>query len=470
MIKKVILIYPPFPMEERYGSGLAKIGTCLPPLGLLSLGAVLEENNYEVSIYDSDLKNSTIKNLINYIKQYKPDFAGIYCNTSNYHRVINYADNIKKIGNIPICLGGPHPIIEPEEILKNTSVDSVVMGEGEMTLLELLDALSGNKDLNPIKGLAYKDAGGNIFVNSKRELIPDLDTLPMPARHLLPIEKYRPSPHHYLKLPMTTMILSRGCPFSCHFCASKNVWGKTNRTLSVDKAIDEIKFLVKKYGIKNINFWDDLWGLKRDWAEAFCRRMIDEKINISWSCERRVDTVDLDILKLMKKAGCYSIFYGIESLTQDCLDAVNKGIKVEQSEKAIRLTKKAGIDVRANFILGLPNETPEKAKKMIKRICQLNPEYVKFNILTPFPGTKLYKEVKMGKWGVFKEDYSKATGYFATFLPYGYKSFEELEAMRRYAFRKFHLRPRYILSKVGKIRSFNDIRKYYYGFRAVVKI
>lgn len=457
-------------MEERYGRGLEKIGTCLPPLGLLSLGAVLEKENYDVRIYDSDLLNSSIGELIEYVKKYEPDFIGIYCNTSNYHRVINYADNIKKISAAPICLGGPHPIIEPDKVLLNPSVDLVVMGEGEITLIELLNALNNRKKLDSIKGLAYKDENGKIFVNPARELIQDLDSLPIPARHLVPIEKYRPSPHHYLKLPMTTMIVSRGCPFGCLFCASRNVWGRNSRIRSVDKVIEEIKFLIEKYGVKNINFWDDLWGVKREWTEEFCRRIIKEKINITWSCERRVDTVDFDILKLMKKAGCYSIFYGIESFDQECLDTINKGIKAEQAENVIKLTKMAGIEVRANFILGLPNETPDKARRTIEKICKLNPDYVKFNILTPYPGTALYQEIKKGKWGIFNEDYSKSTGYFATFLPYGYKNFEELEKMRRYAFRKFHLRPRYILSKMAKIRNLEDVKKYYNGFRAVVKI
>src|SRR3989344_3737206 len=395
MIKKIILIYPPFPMAERYGKGLEQIGTCLPPLGLLSLGAVLENSGYEVKVYDSDLRNSNMEQLVGYVKDYNPDFVGIYCNTSNYHRVASYAENIKKIKNYPICLGGPHPV--------------------EM-------------------------------------------------------EKYRPSPHHYKELPMATMIVSRGCPFGCLYCASRNIWGRNYRTRSVPKVIEEIKFLIDKYKIKNINFWDDLWGAKPGWTEEFCRRMIDEKIKISWSCERRVDTVNLETLKMMKKAGCYSIFYGIESFDQECLDAVNKGIKVEQAQKAMELTKKAGIEVRANFILGLPNETPEKVKAMVKKICKINPDYIKFNILTPYPGTALYQEVKKGRWGIFKEDPDKSTGYFATFLPYGYKSFEELEGMRRYAFRKFHFRPRYIFSKIAKIRSFSDIKKYISGFKAVNKI
>lgn len=134
----------------------------------------------------------------------------------------------------------------------------------------------------------------------------------------------------------------------------------------------------------------------------------------------------------MKKAGCYSIFYGIESLDQDCLDAVNKGATVEQAENVIKLTKKIGIEVRANFILGLPKETPEKAKAMIKKICRLNPDYLKFNIITPYPGTPFYELAKQGKWGSFKKDYNRSTNYFVTFLPFGYKDSQELEALRKF--------------------------------------
>jgi radical SAM superfamily enzyme YgiQ (UPF0313 family) len=273
-----------------------------------------------------------------------------------------------------------------------------------------------------------------------------------------------------LRLPSTNIIASRGCPFACTFCSSRNIWGRKYRTRSVGNVIEEIKFLVQSYKIKDINFWDDLWGLDRAWTEEFCRRVIDEKIDISWSCERRVDTVDLEILKLMKKAGCYSIFYGVESFDQDCLDAVSKGIRVEQAEKTIKLTQEAGIEVRANFILGLPKETPQKARAMIKKICQLNPDYVKFNIMTPYPGTLLYKEIKEGKWGIFKEDYNNLTNYFVTFLPFGYKDFSELELMKKYAFRKFHLRPVYIWAKIKKIKNLADVKKYWDGFWAIVGI
>jgi radical SAM superfamily enzyme YgiQ (UPF0313 family) len=235
--------------------------------------------------------------------------------------------------------------------------------------------------------------------------------------------------------------------------------------------LEEINFLKERYQVKNINFWDDLWGLDRKWTEEFCHRMIDEKIDISWSCERRVDTVDLEILKLMKAAGCYSIFYGVESFDQDCLNAINKGIKVEQAEEVLKLTKKAGIEVRANFILGLLKETPVKVRAMVKRIIKLNPDYIKFNILTPYPGTPLYQELTSNdSWGIFKKDYNRSTGYFANFLPNGYKSFRELEKTRKYAFWKFHLRPRFVVAKILKIKSWNDLKKYWNGFKAVLKI
>ena len=294
----------------------------MPPLGLLSLGAVLEKEGYEVKIYDSDLLNSTLTNLMEFVKNYKPDFIGIYCNTSNYHRVVEYIKHIKEVSSSSVCLGGPHSVIEPENILKKTKADFIVMGEGEETIINLLEVLKNKGQFSNVKGLVFKNNNGDIVVNEKRAFVQDINSLPMPARHLVPIEKYRPSPHHYKELPMTTMMVSRGCPFGCLFCSSRNVWGRSYRAKSVDKVIEEIKFLIEEYKIKNINFWDDLWGLNDEWVKEFCNKIIKEKIKVSWSCERRVDTGNLEIMKLMRKAGCYSIFYGIESFDQECLDAI----------------------------------------------------------------------------------------------------------------------------------------------------
>jgi len=467
-IKKVLLIMPPFSMRERYGRGIEKIGSCLPPLGLLYLGAELEKNGYSPQVLDTQLNNWTIEETINECKKSDPDIVGIYCNTSNYRHTIELTDSVKRNIGVPVILGGPHVTIRPKEVLDNDCVDYVVVGEGEASLIELLSALNRRSDLASVKGIGFKK-NGRAIINPRRELINNLDSLPLPARHLVPLLEYRPSPNQYQRLPMTTMMVSRGCPYSCTFCNTEAIWTRKYRIRTVQNVIEEIKDLIKNYGIKEINFWDDVWGLDREWIEEFCSSIDKEKIDLTWSCECRVNTITADLLKKMKKAGCRCIFFGVESLDQEILEAINKRITVEQVTKALQWAKEAGIETRANFILGLPKETPEKIKRMLKTLCKLNPDYVKFNILTPYPETPLYKEIKEGKWGkMIDESYDKLTGYFATFLPDGYKDMEELQKTKRYAYWKFHFRLGYILPKLFSIRSFEDIKRYLKGAIAIL--
>lgn len=465
-MKNVLLIMPPFSMVERYGRGIEKIGTVLPPLGLLYLAAELEKAGYSVKIFDTQVYNWQIKEVGG------SDIVGIYCNTSNYQHALELAQEIKTNFNIPIIFGGPHVTTRPLETLKNSSVDYIVIGEGEKTIVELMGVLSNKSELklSDVKGIGFKK-NGELIINSKRELIQNLDSIAFPARHLVPMDKYKPSPNQYKRLPMTTMMASRGCPFNCTFCATETIWTRRYRFRSVKNVVDEIKHLIKDYGIKEINFWDDIWGLNKQWIEEFCDAVIAEKLDLTWLCECRVNTIDKEILKKMKKAGCWCIFYGIESLDQEILKAVNKKITIEQITSALKWTREAGIEIRANFILGLPKETPEKVKKMLKILCKLNPDNVKFNILTPYPETVLYKEIKQGKWGVIiDESYDKLTGYFATFVPYGYKDINELKRIRKYAFRKYYLRLGYILPRLLSIRSFEDLKRYLRGAAAIISI
>ncbi len=466
-MKHVLLIMPPFSMAERYGRGIEKIGSSLPPLGLLYLGAELEGAGYLVKIFDTQIDSWDIK------KVEKPDIVGIYCNTSNYHRSLELAKEIKNSFNVPIIFGGPHVTTRPVEVLNNNCVDYAVIGEGERTIVELIGVLNNqypDLKLDDVKGIGFKKNGEPI-INPRRELIQDLDSIAFPARHLVLMDKYQPSPNQYKRFPMTTMMMSRGCPFNCTFCDVETIWTRRYRTRSVQNVIAEIKQLIKDYGIKEINFWDDVWGLSKEWINEFCDTIIKEKLDLTWSCECRVDTIDLETLKKMKKGGCWCIFFGIESLDQEILEAVNKRITVPQVMKVLEWTRGSGIEIRANFILGLPKETPAKVKKMLEILCRLNPDYVKFNILTPYPETALYKQIKEGKWGkIVDESYDKLTGYFATFLPAGYKDIDELKKIKKYAYRKYYLRWGYIVPRLLSIRSLEDLKRYFRGALAIMSM
>lgn len=461
MIKNILLIMPPFSMKERYGRGIEKIGSSLPPLGLLYVASALEKAGYSVKVFDTQIDDWDIK------KAGKPDIAGIYCNTSNYRKALELAEEIKLNLSIPIVFGGPHVTTRPIEVLKNDCVDYAVIGEGENSVVGLLGSLDNPKTIN---GIGFK-RNGRLIINPKRSLIKNLDELPLPARHLVSLNKYKPSPNQYKRLPMTTMMVSRGCPFNCTFCDVETLWTRLYRSRSVNNVISEIRHLIENYGIKEINFWDDVWGINKAWIDDFCNQVLKEKLDLTWSCECRVDTVDKDLLKKMKKAGCWCIFFGIESLDQEILNAINKKITIEKIASAFKWTREAGIEIRANLILGLPKETPEKFKKSLETLCKLNPDYVKFNILTPYPGTVIYREIKEGKWGkILDESYDKLTGYFATFLPFGYKDINELQKLKKYAFRKFYFRLGYILPRLFSIRSPEDLKRYIKGALAIFSI
>lgn len=458
---------PPFSMAERYGRGIEKIGSSLPPLGLLYLGAELERAGYKVKIFDTQIDDWNIKEAAG------SDIVGIYCNTSNYQRSLELAKEIKANFDVLIVFGGPHVTTRPLEVLNNDCVDYAVIGEGERTIVELTGVLNNKYPelkLTDVRGLGFKE-NGQAVINLKRELIENLDSMAFPARHLVPMNRYKPSPNQYKRLPMTTMMVSRGCPFNCTFCDAQTIWTRRYRVRSVKNVIDEIKQLIEDYGIKEINFWDDVWGLDKQWIKEFCDMVIAEKLDLTWCCECRVDTIDREILKKMKRAGCWCVFYGIESLDQEILEAINKRITITQITNTLQWTREAGIEIRANFILGLPKETPAKVKKMLKTLCQLNPDYVKFNVLTPYPETVLYKEIQAGKWGkIVDASYDKLTSHFATFLPDGYKNIGELQKIKKYAYRKYYLRLGYILPRLLSIRSFEDLKRYLRGALAILSI
>ena len=467
-IKKILLVNPPQTLEERYGKAFSKIGAILPPLGLMYVATTLENKGYEVKILDAQLKNLTVTGAVNECIKIKPDLIGVTCLTSSFDKSIKFCNKLKQVMDVPVLMGGPHATIAPIQVLKNKCVDFVVRGEGEYATLELVTALNSGSNLHKVDGIGFKEKE-NPILTKPRNPIKNIDEIPFPARHLVKLDAYRPSPPHYKRLPNTTMFTSRGCPYACTFC-SNPVWGSSSRQRSVENVINEIKYLVKRYGIRDIYFWDDIFGVNRKWIHEFCDAIKRERIDITWHCNGRANLADKETLKKMAEAGCWAIFYGFESMDQEILDAINKKISPEQIKNAIRLTKEAGIEVRANFIFGLPNETPKKAKRMINELVKMNPDYVKFNILTPFPGTKLYNQIKEGKWGKMTEESNKLTGYFATFKPWGYKNLKEIERIRKWAYWRYYFRPRFLIYRLSRLRSYNDLLRHLRGVKAILSL
>lgn len=475
----ILLIFPPYSLEERYGSKkVGRIGGFLPPLGLACLASYLRDNNFSVNLIDSAPLGLEEEELINEIRKFSPAVIGISTLTPTYHRAVRTGERIRK--EFPeklIIIGGHHATVEPINTLSGKSgFDLVVFGEGEYTLLELMQKyksydyqrdrfLNDKSLLKSIKGVAFR-RNGKVVINENREYVSDLDSLPDPAWDLLPMGRYIPLPNQYLRQPVVHMLTTRGCPFSCSYCSCNAVFGRKIRSYSPQRVINTIKYVMDKYGAKEISFWDDTITVGKKWIKDVCNRIINENLDITWTCLSRVDTIDREMVGLMKRAGCWNVFFGFETDNQQLLDNINKGIKAEQSRKVMKWMKEAGIEVRASFMIALPGETPEMALDTIKFAIELDPDYAQFCITTPYPGTKLYEEAS--KYGVLHNNYSKYSLWHPVFVPHGYNNRNEIARIEKYAMRKFYFRPSYICKKLRKIKSKEDLMRYVKGLKMAI--
>ena len=441
-----------------------------PPLGILYLAAYLEKNSdHQISIIDAQVEELTSNQLAKKIQAISPDIVGITAMTFTLIDVIKVIEIVKKIDSkIKIILGGPHAHIYPKETLDLSGVDFVVLGEGEKPLFELIKNINNPKKLKEIKNIAFKDENKQIVINECRDYNQDLDELPFPARHLIPYKKYW-SILSGNKI-MTTMFTSRGCPYQCTFCDRPNM-GKLFRSRSAKNVVDEMEECLKM-GIKEIFIYDDTFTVNKQRVMDICNEIITRKLKFVWDIRSRIDTVDEEMLKKLKQAGCDRIHYGVESGTEKILKVLNKGIHLDQVVNIFNLTKKIGISTFAYFMIGCPTETKNDILQTIKFAKNLNTDYVQITIFTPFPATKIYYDAL--NQGVIKNDYwlkfaKKPNLTFKTKYWTKELSNETLFTLINSAYKQFYLRPNFILKTLKEINSFNDfIRKTKAGLKIIL--
>ncbi len=472
---KVLLISPQVDYTKMFG----KASTTAPsmiPLNLLYLSAYLESKKIPVKILDGQVNDLSEQGLIRDIKQFNPNIVGISCHTPLAYPAHRIAKSVKSFSRqITVIMGGPHATVLPKETVADGNVDIVVRGEGEITLFELVEAIRDRANLNSILGITYRD-NGEIVSTADRPLETDLDSLPLPSRHLIPIREYRPQADIYYRFPSTIMITSRGCPYKCIFCASRRISGHKYRVRSPEKVIEEIDVLVNQYGIKNIGIADDNFIVNRKRTERICDMLIEGGYNrkVDWLCALRADGVDEPLLRKMSAAGCKCICVGIETGSQRLMNILNKHLKLEKVEKGVKMMRKVGIKVRGTFLLGIPTETEEETLQTIHFAKKLKLDFAKFNMITPYPGTELYQMAK--ERGQIGDDtwsrlipgigFSKAE---PVFVPEG-RDPKELKAKQRRAVRIFYLRPQPLWNLAHNIRSFNDFKRYFYAAKLLLKL
>jgi anaerobic magnesium-protoporphyrin IX monomethyl ester cyclase len=367
----------------------------LLPIGLAYVAAALEKSGFQVEILDNYLLEKPIDEVKLEIKRLSPEIVGITCGSATYSQCIETAKAVKE--TLPSCkvvVGGWHPSYEPDSMLQHSEIDYVVMGEGERAMVELATHISkGENDgaIADIAGVAYRHKG-KIIKNAPR-FISNLDEVPFPAWHLLPMHLYDRSIEFLSVKPVDIMSIARGCPFNCAFCEIRQLWGKTCRTFSPPRILEEIKHLMANYGTKGIYFINDNFTIRKKETAELCALIRKNKLDIEWVCDTRVDLISRDLLREMREAGCKTIWFGVESGSPRILNKINKGVTLEQTEHAFKLCREEGIQTACSFLLGIPGETADDMKASFKFARKLDPDWCRFNIFIAVPGSSLYEEI-----------------------------------------------------------------------------
>ncbi|MFA4992280.1 MAG: radical SAM protein, partial [Candidatus Omnitrophota bacterium] len=358
----------------------------------------------------------------------------------------------------------------PRETMETGLFDIGVIGEGELTVRQLFSNYKNGsfENLEGINGIIYR-VGDEIRQNSPQDFIQDLDAIPLPARHLLPHPKfYRPTPASCRRVPYAVIMTTRGCPSQCTFCDRK-VFGERCRARSVANVFQEIEEVVSKYGVREIRFFDDTFTLNKKRVHEICDEFKKRKLRLSWSCLTKAACVDEELLKHMRQAGCWQVLYGFESGDDRMLKLLKKGNTVEINKRAICLTKKAGLEVRGDFIVGTPGETWESLERTVRFAIDMNLDYAHFNKFTPFPGTELYRVLTREG---YKFDFSKSTILDHKEVYYANPGMDSGEFSRFLdrASKRFYLRPGYILKRLLSIRTWHQLKGQIDGFFAIFEL
>lgn len=452
------------PYIDMYGPIKLAAGRYFP-LGLGYIAAVLIQNGFEVKLLDPEAQDLSSEDIKKICLEWSPSLVGISSATPNFSNAAALAKDIKSINkNITVAIGGIHASSLPDYVLKKSpEIDCVVIGEGEYAMLEIAKALrDGSCPFSDIKGLAYRKGGETIFT-LPRPFVPDIDSLPEPARNMLDMKLFFPNVFNIRRRLSAGMITSRGCPFKCYFCASHITMGDKYRPHSAERVIDEMSRLVKDNKVEQILFMDDTFAFNKERVFRITESIIKNKIKADWHCFARVSDVNTEMLRLMERAGCSSIGFGVESGDDKILMGIKKGITLDQVKKAFNATKSTKMRVQAFFVFGNKNETKENIDKTISLSLELAPHLAFFNILTPYPGTRAFSDLGIKDLDTITnwEDFV-AIGPRASLGVGGLSKEELLSAMNR-ANRAFYFRPGQLLKILFSIRSFYELSAYIKG-------
>jgi radical SAM superfamily enzyme YgiQ (UPF0313 family) len=451
------------PYLESYGS--LNTGNNYLSLGLLYMHAFLREKNVPAYFLDPEAEGLSDEKVIEFIVEKESILIGINCCTSNYMQAKKIAKLVKnRFEKAYVILGGPHASAVPEIILSLDAdkFDFLCIGEGEETLYELYQTLLDNGDLSQVKGLAFKSEG-QVVLNSPRPLIDTLDNLPFPSWDQVDLSKYSPQANFYKGMPSSILISSRGCPFKCDYCQSKFVLGRRIRFHSSEYVLDQIEELYHRYGIRHFRFVDDVFTVNHDRLEQIIEGIQRKKLKIKFWCMARSNMVGDEMISLLKAGGLDSISIGVESGDDEILKDIGKGTTTEDAENAFYVLKKHKVESQGFFMLGFYHDTYETIMKTINFAIKLDPDFVSYAVMIPYPGTPVYDKYYKDIINFSEPDIWKYfTALSGDLAGFGSKHFtrEQLSEFMALGFRKFYLRPKKILQLITKIRTLDQLKEY----------
>ena len=466
---KIVLVTP------NFRSGLGLVGSdhyVNPSIGLGLISSILLSKGHDVIIKDPIIEGLSIEQLVDHIIKYKADILGISAVTMNYNNAVQLAENVKiRNNNIPIIVGGPHFYSNIDTIMRdNEFFDFACVGEGDYVIDKLIDANYASEKLSEIEGLVYRK--DSIIFKNPMGICTNIDELPLPAYQIYPkpLKWYKPALYTYKRLPNMMMVTSRGCPSKCIYCQG-SIYNKRVRMHSPEYVINHIKFVVSNYGIRDIFFIDDIFTLNRKRLYEICDLMLKENLKITWTCFIKANSsVDEEMLKLMKKAGCWMIQPGIESGSPDVLKILKKGSSFTQVERVCRLADKLGIQIKPCFMLGNPGETKATLKKTFDIALSLPINHISVSFFSPLPGTPVWDNVH--RYGDFNPNDTDNV-YFSTpipcFIPHAMKS-EDLENKREELYYKFYFRMSNMLRNIKYLKDIHELRRLIKGTVILFKL
>lgn len=437
------------------------------PLGMLYIAAALLKAGHEVRFFNGAFL--TQEEIMLRVGEFDPRFAGIYSTTFGWNKAVQTAEAVKRLNPaIFTCAGGPYPIAMQEQCLHDCAhFDAVGTGEGELTVPEMIERLESGQSLDGVLGVAFR-RGAGIVKNPPRPLIEDLDSLPFPARELLgEADRYLPPPGTYRRKPVTVMLTARGCNRKCLFCFQidrrRRAGVRGIRFRSIENVLAEIEHCLA-LGYREIKFLDDTLAADYDRALRLAREIKARGLDFTWFASACVNQVDGPLLQAFKEAGCWAILLGAESGAQKNLNALRKGSTIDHTREAVRAAKAVGLRVSMSFLFGIPGETYEDGLKTIEFAIGLDPDLANFHAVAPFPGTDLYENhAKYGTISQYLRDY---TYQGAAFVPYTMTR-EQIHDLRQIAFRRFYLRPGFLLRQLLRLRNLNDLRAALAGVKSL---